>query len=621
MFIDCILKKNVYFCILLAHKHYYLHTKKMKEFTRNVFATVVGIFLTMLIMAILLVIQIVVLAARSSNTVEVENNSVLVLKLQGTIAEHAESNIFGLLTGGSVNQLGLDDILDAIDVAEKDDRIKGIYIEAGVLQSDYATLQEIRNRLVKFRASKKWIVAYGDQYIQASYYLASVADKVYVNPLGSVDWHGVASQTEYYKDFLAKFGIKMNVVKVGTYKSYTETYTEDHMSDANREQITTYINGIWDTVTTDVSKSRGVTVDNLKAYADSMLVLADAQQLKNLKLVDEIMYADAVKAEVKKRLGIDADEPIAQLTPDELSALKEEESKDGEKVAVYYCEGGIVMNEATEMFASGDGIVAANVCKDLKALEEDDDVKAVVIRVNSGGGDAYASEQLWRAVTTLKAKKPVVISMGGAAASGGYYMSCNASYIVAQPTTLTGSIGIFATLPDVSELVTEKLGIHFDEAKTNRNASFSLASFARPLTAEEMASLQAYVDRGYATFLSRVAGGRKKTTEQVNEIAQGRVWLGKDAIKLGLVDELGGIDVAIRKAAQLAKIKEYHTVKYPETPDFMTQLFGAVNDKGSYLDEQLRLTLGAYYEPWHMLRTINEQSPIQARVPFICTLR
>lgn len=591
----------------------------MKDFFKSVFATVVGIFLTLFIMVILAVLNIAWMVATSAfNKPSIDDNSVLVLNLEGSIVEQGKEDIFGGLLGGATSTTGLDDIIGAIDKAKNNDKIKGIYIEAGVMEADYASLQEIRQHLEAFKQSKKWIVSYADEYMQGAYYVASVADKVYMNPKGGLDWHGIASQPEYYRDLMAKFGVKMNVVKVGTYKSFTETYTEDHMSDANREQVTAYINGIWDNVTKAVSKSRNISVANLNAYADSLCLFTEADVLKQRKMVDGLLYADQVKAEVKKRLELDEDEAVSQVSVAEMRNIDNDD--DGEEIAVYYCEGSIVMSPEAGLASGGDGIVAKNVCKDLEDLMNNDDVKAVVIRLNSGGGDAYASEQLWHTISMLKAKKPVVVSMGGAAASGGYYMSCNASYIFAQPTTLTGSIGIFGAFPDFSELLTQKLGMHFDEVKTNANASFSPVGLARHLTVEEQAILQSYINRGYELFVKRVADGRKKSVAEIKKIAEGRVWLGQDAIKIGLVDELGGLDAAVAKAAALAKVKEYHTTGYPAEADFFTQLMQK-DSKGSYLDEQMRLMLGAYYEPVMMVRTLQQQSPVQARLPWVLNVR
>lgn len=597
----------------------------MKDFFKNVLATVFGIFLFIGITIAFFIISLVGTIASSSSQVEVKDKSVLVLNLQGQITEQGTDDPFNGLLGNTTASVGLNDVLAAIDKAKDNDDIKGIYIEAGSVATDYATLQEIRSKLLEFKKSKKWVVSYADTYSQAAYYLSSVADKVYLNPQGHLDWHGVGSQPEYYKDLLAKIGVRMEIVKVGTYKSATETYSEDHMSDANREQVTKYITGIWDNVVDAVSKSRNISASTLNEYADGMVMFEEATALKQKKLVDDLLYTDQVKAAVKERLGIEKDEEINQLTVSDMKSVdgKGNYGTDGEKIAVYYCSGNIVQTAETgALMGSTDMIVGSDFCKAMEGFMKDDDIKAVVIRINTGGGDAYASEQMWHYVTELKKVKPVVVSMGGVTASGGYYTSCNASYIFAEPTTITGSIGIFGMFPDLSGLVTQKLGIHFDEVKTNKNSTFSPVGMARPMNAEELSYMQTYINNGYSLFRKRVADGRKLKVEDVEKIAQGRVWLATDALKLKLVDQLGTLDDAVAKAASLAKVKEYHTADYPTNAGFMEQLLEkAKGGTGSALDEQLRMVLGAYYEPFFMVRTIKNQSPIQARIPYVLNIK
>lgn len=596
----------------------------MKDFFKNILATVFGVFLTIGLIIAFGIVSIIGTIASSTSEPKVKDNSVLVVNLQGQISEQGGDDYVAALTGGSVNSLGLNDILAAIDKAKATDRVKGIYINAGVLQTDYATLQEIRRKLVEFKASKKWIVAYADAYMQGTYWLASVADKVYLNPKGAIDWHGVGAQPQYYRDLLAKLGVRMQVVKVGTYKSATEQYTEGGMSEANREQVSTYVTGLWQNVLRDVAEARHIPAATLNQYADGIMALDDPATLKSRGFVDGLLYADEMKAEIRKRLGLDSDDDIPQVSVSAMNAVSVKEgrhSDNGDEIAVYYCQGDIVMSEATSLASlSNTQIVATKVCEDLEKLRDDDDVKAVVLRINSGGGDAYASEQIWHAVTELKKHKPVVVSMGGMAASGAYYMSANASWIVAEPTTLTGSIGIFGLFPDISGLLTEKLGVRFDEVKTNRNSTFSPIGTARPMNAEEAAYMQTYINRGYELFRQRVADGRKIAVADVEKIAQGRVWLGQAAKPLRLVDKLGTLDTAIAKAAALAKMKRYHTTDYPTAEDVMTQLMNRLSGSdGGALDASLREVLGAYYEPFVLLRTIQRQSPIQARIPFVIT--
>ena len=591
----------------------------MKDFFKYTAATVVGIIVFTIVCVALSVMSIVGMVASASATQSVEKNSVLVLKLNGSIDEQGTDNTIGKLTGNYIPSTGLNDILSAIKKAKDEENIKGIYIDAGVLSTDYATLQEIRSALEDFRKSGKKIIAYADTYSQGSYYLASVADKIYLNPIGMVDWHGIGAQPVFYKDMLAKFGIKFQVVKVGTFKSATETYTEEHMSDANRLQTKMFLDGTWKQVCNAVSKSRGISVDSLNRYADELLMFQSAESLVKRKVVDGLAYASDMKDIAKAQFGIGKDDDLNRLFVSDMTNVKEKQTS-GEEIAIYYAYGDIVQSEKVSLLGGGSHcIVGSTVCNDLKDLMDDDDVKAVVIRVNSGGGDAFASEQIWHQVMELKKKKPVVVSMGGYAASGAYYMSAPASWIVAQPTTLTGSIGIFAVFPDMSGLVTQKLGVKFDEVKTNRNATFGNL-MARPFNEEETAVMQQYVNRGYQLFRKRVADGRRLPVESVEKIAQGRVWLGADAIGLKLVDQLGGLNDAVAKAAKLAKLGEYYTVDYPAPSSWIDQLLAGASDAGS-VDARLRLTLGDLYEPVSLMRNLDKHEALQARIPFAINMK
>ena len=576
-------------------------------------ATVVGLIVFTLLTGVIGAMCIVGMIASGSSAKDVSENSVMVLNMSGILDERSESSFMDELNGGTVGTIGLDDVLEAIGKAKDNDKIKGIYIEAGMLSADsYASLAAIRNALLDFKKSGKWIVAYGDVYTQGTYYVASVADKVFLNPSGQIDWHGISSQPVFLKDLMAKFGVKMQLAKVGTYKSAPEMYTADKMSDANREQVTAYVNGIWQNVCKAVSESRKISVEQLNAYADNFITLNDPKDFVKYKFVDKLIYTDQIDAEINKLLKQDADDNINTVSLAEMKVVKSKEEK-GEEIAVYYAYGNIVDNATGGMLSNEHNIVSKTVCDDLKALMDDDDVKAVVLRINSGGGSAYASEQIWHYVEMLKKEKPVVVSMGGMAASGGYYISSGANWIVAEPTTLTGSIGIFGMFPDFSGLLTEKLGVKFDEVKTNRHSAFGTP--ARPFNEEEMRYLNNYIDRGYALFRSRVAQGRKMKVEQVEKIAQGRVWLGQDALKVKLVDELGGLDKAVAKAAQLAKLKEYHTAAYPGKTSWVDQLLNNLSGE-SYINAQARQALGEYYEPFMLMKDINNQSAIQARIPF-----
>ncbi|MEZ7709006.1 signal peptide peptidase SppA [Prevotella pallens] len=588
----------------------------MKDFFKNVFATFVGIFLFVLVTLLLGFVCIFGMVLSSESTTEIENNSVLVINLSGPLSERSDKNVMAEFIGNVASGVSLEDVLSGIEKAKTNKNIKGIYIEAGAFApNSYASLQEIREALIDFKKSHKWIVAYGDSYTQSAYYLASVANDVYLNPQGMLDWHGLSSQRIYLKDMLAKFGVKMQVSKVGTYKSATEMFTEGKMSDADRQQTSTYLNGIWKYLLKGVSESRNIPIAKLNEYADSVITFANPTSYLKMKLIDKLLYTDQVRNEVKKRLGINSDDEIHQISLTDLKAV--EPAKGGSEVAVYYAYGDIVDSPVSNTSFNQHSIVGKDVCNDLKELMDDDDVKAVVIRVNSGGGSAFASEQMWHQIMELKKVKPVVVSMGGYAASGGYYMSVPANWIVAEPTTITGSIGIFGMFPDFSGLASEKLGIKFDEVKTNKNGTFG--STMRPLTPDEMRMLQVYIDRGYTTFKNRVAQGRNLTMAQVEAIAQGHVYTGEDALKIKLVDELGGLDKAVKKAAQLAKIDNYYKVSYPSPVNWFDQIFGE-NVQDNYLNEQLYTSLGIFYQPISILRTINQQSAIQARLPYIINI-
>lgn len=586
----------------------------MKDFFKNVLATAVGVLLVGFITGFFMVVSLVGMALSQSETAPVADNSVLVLRLTGSLSERANDDVLASLFGDRIPKLGLATMTEAIRQAKESDKVKGIYIEAGAFAPDsYASLAAIRRELEEFRKAGKWIVAYGDSYTQGAYYLASVADKVYLNPQGQVDWHGLGSEPVFVKDLLAKLNVRMQVAKVGTYKSATEMFTGEKMSDADRQQTTAYLTGIWQNVVTAVGKSRSLTAQQLNAYADSLVSLAAPQDYVRMRMVDGLLYTDQVRQAVKKKMGLSPDDEIPQVSMSDLLAAGPEDKK-GDEIAIYYAVGDIV--DGVVAMPSRESVIdAQKVCADLQDLAKDKDVKAVVLRVNSPGGSAYASEQIWHQVMELKKVKPVVVSMGSYAASGGYYISCPANWIVAEPNTLTGSIGIFGMFPDVSGLLREKLGLKFDEVKTNKYALFGTRS--RPFTADELSHLESYIDRGYKLFRQRVADGRRLKVDQVEQVAQGHVWLGQDALRIGLVDQLGGVEVALRKAAQLAKLTQWHSTAYPVLPDYLSQLLdlpGAA--RGNYLDEQMRQSLGAYYEPFALIRDLQAQNPLQARLPF-----
>lgn len=588
----------------------------MKQFWLNVLATFVGIMAVGAFSCIMFFVMLIAVLASGEDTPTVSDNSVLKISLSGSITDQAPADnpiasIFG--SNGATEAQGLDVLISAIQVAKDNNNIKGIYIEGGALQSDYATNEELRRALLDFKKSKKWIIAYADSYTQGAYYIASVADKVFLNPSGLLDWHGIAHQSTFYTGLMEKLGVKAQVFKVGTFKSAVEPFTLKQMSEANRLQMSVLIGGLWKDICTSVGASRNISSDSLNAYADRYLALADAQDYKNLKLVDELTYIDQVREQLHQR----ADEDFSMVAPSTLAAL--EQPQAAENIAVYYASGNIVDVAGTGALMGGDDeIVGDKVVSDLDALAKNDDIKAVVLRINSGGGSAYASEQMWRAIQLLKQKKPVVISMGGVAASGGYYMACGANRIFADPTTITGSIGIFAMIPEASGLLTQKLGLNFDVVKTNRASDFG----ARGLKIDEMggAALQKHVNHGYTLFLKRVADGRtaaghKMTAADVDKIGQGRVWTGRKALEIGLVDQLGNLNEAVAYAAKLAKIQDYGVASYPAAASWFDRFKSDVNSD-NYMERQLRTTLGEYYEPLQMLRQVDQHNYLQARIPF-----
>ena len=586
-------------------------------------ATVCGIAIFLVVTGFFLTISLLGMVASDSASTKVKENSVFVIKLDGTISERAEegSPIDEILDLNDMSAMGLDDLICAIRKAKDNEDIKGIYLEGGALAFDApATAQQLRDALKDFKKSGKWIVSYSDQYYQTSYYVASVADNIYLNDHGHIEFTGLGAKGEYMKGLYDKLGIKYMVAKVGKYKSYVERNTQTGMSEYDREQRTAYLNGIWNYWLKEMAEGRKVKAETLNQLAnDSIMGFADTKDYVTAKLIDKVMFPEEIKAEIQKRLKINKDDDINQLTLSDMLNVKSEKKDDGEKIAIYYAYGSIVDNETTNLVnGGGHCIVGKTTAADLRKLADDDDVKAVVFRVNSGGGSAVASEQIRHAIKLLKAKKPVVVSMGGMAASGGYWISSPANYIFAEPTTITGSIGIFGLIPNFSGLVTDKLGITFDGVTTNKFSDYETDLILGKDNDEIMKHLQTYINQGYQQFLDIVSEGRGMKPAEVDSIAQGRVWLASDAQKIKLVDKLGSLDDAVKKAAELAKVKEYHTAAYPNEGSWFERFMPKEN-KGSYLDSQLqkefKALLGDLYEPLMEIRqTMKGSSRIQARM-------
>ena len=586
----------------------------MKDFFKFTFASMLGVVLAGFVFTILGIVSMVGMMASSDTETVVKENSIFVLDLEGTLSERVQENPFQALMGDEYQTYGLDDILTSIQKAKDNENIKGIYLQAGMMEASFASLEEIRHALKDFKESGKFIVAYGDTYTQGMYYLASVADKVIVNPQGSIAWQGLASQTIFFKDLLEKVGVEMEIFKVGTYKSAVEPFITTEMSDANREQITAFLTSIWGRLLEDISESRSIPTDDLNRYADEFAMISPAETYIANGLADTLMYKDGVLAYLKEMSGREADESLRTLSVEDMKNVKRNVplDKSGNIIAVYYAYGGIDDTSSPE-----EGIDSEKVIKDLRLLREDETIQAVVLRVNSPGGSAYGSEQIWREVVLLKEKKPVIVSMGDYAASGGYYISCAADCIVADPTTLTGSIGIFGMFPNMEGLLTDKLGLHFDVVKTNKFAD--MGDMTRPFNNEEKAAMQNFINQGYKLFVQRCADGRGMSVEAIEKIAEGRVWTGATAKELGLVDELGGLDKAIDIAAEKAGVEAYSIINYPSQSGFFSTLMD--EGKDNYINGKMMDALGESYHYLRFVESLKDMDRIQARMTFDLRIR
>ena len=589
----------------------------MKDFIKYTMATVVGLVLVSIIMGILTFVSMAGMIASEGMSSPIEKKSVLRITLKGSITERAgEENPLSKLGGETTQQIALDQALQALEKAAKNDKIEGIYMEGGILSAYPAEVQELRQALLEFKKSGKWIIAYADTYSRSAYYLCSVADKVYLNPIGMLDWSGLSSNPMFFTGLMKKLGIKMQVFKVGTYKSAVEPYIAEQMSDANREQVSSYQQSIWNNMLKDVAKSRKTTAEALNSLADSLTILSGPEASVKGGLVDKLCYQDEVKKILKNKAKMEEDESLRFVSISDVAQSEELNDKVDDEIAVYYAYGEI-KEDITGGFAQESAITSKQMTKDLQELREDDDVKAVVLRVNSPGGSAYASEQIWREVQLLSKEKPVIVSMGALAASGGYYISCGANKIFAEPTTLTGSIGIFGMIPDATELLTDKLGLSFDVVKTNAHSDFG--AMGRPLNESECRLMQAYINQGYELFTGRVAQGRKISQDSVKAVAEGRVWTGEQAMKIGLVDKLGNLNDAIAAAAKAAKIEKYSVGRYPEPAPWFASLLQ--EKKADYMDSQMRSALGEFYPAFSLIRNLKNQDAIQARMTFIPDFR
>ena len=582
----------------------------MKQFLKFTLATIVGVIITTLLGILILFGVIGAIAGSKESVTTLKPNSVYEIKLEGNLIDRSEDDPFSAAFAQAMGKtaeksMGLDDLLANIEKAKNDANIVGIYLNGGSLSGGFASLKEIRNALIDFKKSGKFIVAYADNYSQKDYYLVSVANKILINPQGMLELKGLSAQTMFFKNTLDKLGIEMQIVKVGTYKSAVEPLITTKMSDANREQVTVYMGSIWKTFLTEVSAARKISAEKLNAYADEMLMFQPTEKAKQYGLVDGLVYADEADSILKTFVkGLEKDKEVTLVKHSAMTKLPDTSKYDKNKVAVIYAVG-----EITD--AAGEGIVAKDLIKTINDVAKDSAVKAVVLRVSSPGGSAYASEQIWHALNKLKAKKTLIVSMGDYAASGGYYISCMADKIVAQPNTITGSIGIFGVIPNISGL-NEKLGLTYDGVKTNKMSDAITVN--RKFTPEERDLMQNYVNRGYELFVKRCADGRKMKTEQIKAIAEGRVWTGEDAIKIGLVDKIGGLNDAIALAITKAKLNTYNVSEYPEKETFESKFMKSFGDDVE--TRFLKAQLGEQYKLFKQVRNLDKINGIQARLPY-----
>lgn len=585
----------------------------MKDFFKFTFATVLGIIISTTLLFLMSLGVLFSMLNSSDTEFKIKPNTLLTIKINGTISERASEDPFALL--GEEKELksyGLDDITSAIQKGIDDENVKGMYLSLGTVGASPATLQEIRHKLKEFKDSGKFIISYSDNYSQGAYYLASVSDKVVLNPKGSINWMGVSSQFMSFKGLMDNIGVKMQIYKVGTYKSAVEPFIMKNMSDANKEQTKAFTSSIWNTFINEVSESRNLTASQLNDYANEGLFFEQAETFVDKGLADTLAYRNDVEAILKQKMDVEEDDDLTTISLEEMKNVKRNIPKDksGNIIAVYYAEGEIDDTKAT------DRIGALRVIEELRKIEKDDNIKALVMRVNSPGGSAFGSEQIWEELKKIKLKKPVVVTMGDYAASGGYYISCNADYIFAQPTTITGSIGIYGMVPEASELL-NNVGLNFETVSTNKFAG--TMDFTRPMTEEEGILLQKSINNGYELFVTRCADGRRMSIDDIKKIAEGRVWTGEMAKGLGLVDELGGMDNAISKAKELAEIESYSVVYYPEKPSMFEELMNQLPTQYMKLLGYDRINQVTKNFDWMI--DLENFNPIQARIPYSINIR
>lgn len=584
---------------------------RMKQFFKMMFASALGVFLAVGVMMLLslFVVIVIVSSVGSRPAYSPKAGTVFKIRLDGILSDYVNDNPLAMLMGDGENKLALNDLLASIRKAKVNGNIEGIYLESGNLITGSASLKEIREALEDFKESGKFVVAYADNYSQGNYYLCSVADKVFLNPQGMLGVVGLASQTLFYKGLLDKIGVDMQVFKVGTYKGAVEPFMLDKLSDANREQIQSYLGSVWQTLSEGMASSRNISLADVNHFANEGLAFASPDKAVECGLVDALKYRPEAEKYIRELAG-QTDKKLRTADLNQFKNLSSGEKEKKDRIAVLFAEGEIMPDSPASPYDMEQRITE-KMAAELIKLKNDDEIKAVVFRVNSPGGSAFVSEQIWRQVVELKQVKPVVVSMGNVAASGGYYISCGADKIVAEPNTLTGSIGIFGIFPNVSGLF-HKLALSTDLVKTNTFAD--LGDMSRPMTADEKALLQGYVERGYETFIDRCARGRGMTPEAIDAVGQGRVWTGRQALEKGLVDELGGIDTAIRAAASLAGLSDYSVREVAGSKDFVKDWIE--KQWGEVRSSIVQSVLGDEYEYFQKIQTVKSAAGIQARLPY-----
>ena len=588
----------------------------MKDFFKYLFASMLGFFLSMAI--IFIIVIVIIFGAISSldddKTVAVSSNSVLFLNLDQPITERTPKNPFGnlpIVGNDDKNGIGLNDLLKSIKRAKTDDNIKCIYLNVSSPNAGYATMREVRNALIDFKKSHKKIISYSEVYSQGAYYLASAADKIYLNPEGALEFKGFSSELTFFKGTLEKVGVEMQVIRVGNYKSAVEPFILDKMSDYNRKQVTAYVGGLYNTFLTDIANSRDIKKDSLYVIADQYRI-QQPQDALNYKMVDGLKYKDQILEELKGISGRTKGENIRSIDINDYAKNNTDSGTSKNKIAVIYANGEISGGEGND-----NQIGSERISRAIRKARLDDDIKAIVIRVNSPGGSALASDVIWREIVLTKKEKPVIASFGDVAASGGYYIGCAADSIFVQPNTITGSIGVFGLIPNFQNLMTNKLGITFDGVKTGQYADIMATN--RPMTAGERFIIQNELNRIYSGFVSRVAEGRKKSKAYIDSIGGGHVWIGTDAVQIGLADRIGSFNDAINAAAKKAKIKDFKVTEYPDVIDPLKLLMDESTDKiKTYYTKQ---ELGDNYMLYQQMKKVIASSGIQARMPFEAVIK